>query len=114
MAGLLAFLAGVQSLAYKVPLPRSLSAPLIGVLALLVVVLPTGGLRMVRGGRQETVPMFFDLLGVAALGGSTGWHATAVVSHGWHHRPAPLLCSLRAVAVCAAGSSLVGRWCMRR
>ncbi|MFF3941122.1 CATRA conflict system CASPASE/TPR repeat-associated protein [Streptomyces phaeofaciens] len=113
VAGLLAFLAGVQSLTYKVPLPGPFAAPVICVLSLLVVVLPTGGLRLVRGGRQATAPVLFDLLGIAALGCGLGWLAATTVGWVRQEQAAPPSWSLAAAALGAVISGLLGRWRMR-
>lgn len=112
VAGLLAFLAGVQSLTYKVPLPGPFAAPTICALSLLVVVLPTGGLRLVRGGRQATTPVLFDLLGIGALGGGLGWLTATTVCWARQEQAAPPSWSLGAAALGTAISALLGRWRM--
>ncbi|MFF5496184.1 CATRA conflict system CASPASE/TPR repeat-associated protein [Streptomyces aquilus] len=113
VGGLLAFLAGIQSLSYEVPLPGPFDAPVICALSLLVVVLPTGGLRLVRGGREDTTPVLFDLLGLGALGGGLGWLAATALWWTRHEQAAPPSWSWGAAALGAVLSALFGRWRMR-
>ncbi|MFF9374262.1 CATRA conflict system CASPASE/TPR repeat-associated protein [Streptomyces griseoluteus] len=109
VGGLLALLAAVQSLEYKVRLPPVLDAPVIWLLALLAVVLPTGGLRMLRGGRQRTTPAFFDLAGLTLLGGLLGWLLTTLAYYVLDRHAAPVHWSLAAAAVCSVAALLTAR-----
>ncbi|WP_367575193.1 CATRA conflict system CASPASE/TPR repeat-associated protein [Streptomyces griseoaurantiacus] len=113
VGGLLALLAGVQSLTYEVPLPGPFDAPVICALSLLVVVLPTGGLRLVRSDRQDTTPVLFDLLGLGALGCALGWLVATALWWTWQEQAAPPSWSSGAAALGAVLSSLLGRWRMR-
>ena len=101
VGGLLALLAAVQSLQYQVRLPAVLDAPVIALLALLAVVLPTGGLRMLRGGKQQTTPVFFDLSGLTLLGGLLGWLLTTVAFYVHDKHAAPVAWSLAIAATCS-------------
>lgn len=109
VGGLLALLAAVQSLQYQVRLPAVLETPVIALLALLAVVLPTGGLRMLRGGRQQTTPIFFDLTGLALLGGLLGWLLTTVAFYVRDEHAAPVAWSLATSAACSFAAWLSAR-----
>ncbi|MET9090983.1 CATRA conflict system CASPASE/TPR repeat-associated protein [Streptomyces cyaneofuscatus] len=108
VAGLLALLAAVQSLEYEVHLPGWFDAPVILLSALLAVVLPTGGVRMLRGGEQRTTPVLFDLAGLALLGGVLGWLLTTVAFYAHDRHAAPVPWSLAAAAVGASAAVLSG------
>ncbi|MEW1645443.1 CATRA conflict system CASPASE/TPR repeat-associated protein [Streptomyces sp. NPDC091219] len=109
VGGLLALLTAVQSLQYHVRLPAVLDAPVIALLALLAVVLPTGGLRMLRGGRQQTTPVFFDLAGLTLLGGLLGWLLTTVAFYARDRHAAPVAWSLATAAACSLVAWLSAR-----
>ncbi|WP_216590176.1 CATRA conflict system CASPASE/TPR repeat-associated protein [Streptomyces brasiliscabiei] len=109
VGGLLALLAAVQSLQYQVRLPAVLEAPVIAILALLAVVLPTGGLRLLRGGRQQTTPVFFDLAGLALLGGLLGWLLTTVAFYLRDNHAAPVAWSLTTATLCSFAAWLSAR-----
>ena len=78
-----------------------------------VVVLPTGGLRLVRSDRQDTTPVLFDLLGLGALGCALGWLVATALWWTWQEQAAPPSWSSGAAALGAVLSSLLGRWRMR-
>ncbi|MFF2718773.1 hypothetical protein [Streptomyces sp. NPDC058011] len=109
VAGLLALLTAVQSLEYEVHLPGWFDAPVILLSALLAVVLPTGGVRMLRGGEQRTTPVLFDLAGLALLGGVLGWLLMTVAFYLYDRHAAPVPWSLAAAAVCSSAVGLSGR-----
>jgi hypothetical protein len=109
VSGLLALLAAVQTLQYKVRLPAVLESPAIWLLALLAVVMPTGGLRMLRGGKQRTTPVLFDLAGLTLLGGLFGWLLTTVGFHVRDRQAAPVAWSLAASAACSFAAWLSAR-----
>ncbi|NBM16218.1 hypothetical protein GUY61_11315 [Streptomyces sp. GC420] len=109
VSGLLALLAAVQSLQYKIRLPAVLDAPVIWLLALFAVVLPTGGLRMLRGGKQQTTPVLFDLTGLALLGGLLGWLLATIAFYLRHKHAAPAEWSIAAAAACSIVAWLSAR-----
>ncbi|QIJ64439.1 CATRA conflict system CASPASE/TPR repeat-associated protein [Streptomyces sp. JB150] len=114
VGGLLAVLAAVQSLQYKVHMAAVLDAPVITLIGLLAVVLPTGGRRLLRAGREPTTPVLFDLVGVTLLGGAVGWLLTTVLFHARHGQAAPVAWSVSAAAVCSSGAWLSARARFRR
>lgn len=102
LGGLLALLAAVQSLEYKVHLPALLEEPVILAVALTATMLPTGVLRLLRGGRQETAPVIFHLTGLALWGAELGWLAVTTGYYLSEGRGAPPVLSVSTAALCAA------------
>jgi hypothetical protein len=104
LGSLLMALAAVQSLQYKVPLPGSLVAPLVCVLATVALVLPAGVLHWPRRGGPAP-RMWRFVAGGAAAGAGLGWLAASVRWWVILALPAPPAWSMR---LAAAGAVLAG------
>ncbi|MDI6097226.1 BN6_48550 family protein [Actinoplanes sp. NEAU-A12] len=107
---LLTALAAIQSLEYDLPLPGSLNAPVIAVLASTALWLPAAVLHWPPGSRKQRSRRVTDRLLLAPVAGAIGWLATslgwAVTSGG----AAPWPLTAGAAACCAVVSMLlVGR-----
>ncbi|MGX6607687.1 CATRA conflict system CASPASE/TPR repeat-associated protein [Micromonosporaceae bacterium Da 78-11] len=106
LGGLLMALAAVQSLTYRVPVPRSVVAPLIAVLAGLAVLLPAALTRRPIGRGLQ--------LGAGLLGGAVGWLAAATTYRLALGVPAPVGWSVGAAVTGAALSVAATEWLRRR
>jgi hypothetical protein len=103
LSALLMALAAIQSLEYKVPLPGSLMAPLIALLATAALVLPAAALLWPDRGNPHRPPRRRRYVAAAgALGASFGW---LVVSIGWRavaDRPAPVSWAVAGAGIAVA------------
>jgi hypothetical protein len=114
LGGLLTALAAVQALAYEVPLPGPLKAPLIALLGSLAVALPVLIPRwrlhdLGRAGPRSVLPT----VGFGLVGATTGWLAASAAAFGLTGAAAPPGVSLSAAGGCAAaavfGEVMMGR-----
>jgi hypothetical protein len=109
LGSLLMALAAIQSLEYRVPLPGSLKAPLIVLLAAIALLLPPALLNWPDRTSAERPVRRWYIAGSALLGAAAGWLASDL---GWLtalQRAAPPLWSAL-VAVLLAGLAAVVGW----
>lgn len=110
IGALLAVLAAIQSLGYRLALPRSLQGPLIALVGALVLWLPSAVLHWIPGARVPRGWRRLDRILLAVTCAAAGWLGTAAALQIGTHTPAPPGASLAAAAVAAAAGLAVARW----
>lgn len=104
IGALLAVLAAVQSLGYRVGLARSLNAPLIALVGALVLWLPSAVLHWMPGARVPRGWRRLDRVFLALACAAAGWFGTAAAVRYGGGQPAPPWASLAG----AAGAAVAG------
>ncbi|MEV0430083.1 CATRA conflict system CASPASE/TPR repeat-associated protein [Micromonospora sp. NPDC050495] len=113
IGALLAVLAAVQSLDYRVAVARSLNAPLITLVGALVLWLPSAVLHWIPGARVPRGWRHLDRIFLVLTCSAAGWLGTAaVVRYGGGH-PAPPWASLAGAAGTALAGLGIGHWLWR-